>query len=212
MLMYNVRNELYHHGIKGMKWGVRRFQTKSGSLTPAGKKRYSSDNVKSMSTDELRKKVNRMNQEQRYIELTKKSSFASKAADGIDKGSGAARDATKTYKALKGDKDPKGKIAGQAVEGIARSSKLIRKVDNAINMPKQVRAARKKLDSMSDQDLSREVERLDLERQYSNLQKSTINSGRVKASEILSIAGDVVAIGASAVTIAVGMKKLMEKK
>lgn len=35
-----VNGELYHHGIKGMKWGRRRFQTKDGSLTPAGKKRY----------------------------------------------------------------------------------------------------------------------------------------------------------------------------
>ncbi len=33
-------NELYHHGIKGMRWGVRRFQKKDGSLTAAGKKRY----------------------------------------------------------------------------------------------------------------------------------------------------------------------------
>ena len=33
-------NELYHHGIKGQKWGVRRFQNPDGSLTPAGKKRY----------------------------------------------------------------------------------------------------------------------------------------------------------------------------
>lgn len=32
--------ELYHHGVKGMKWGIRRFQNKDGSLTPAGKKRY----------------------------------------------------------------------------------------------------------------------------------------------------------------------------
>ena len=31
--------ELRHHGIKGMKWGVRRFQNKDGSLTAAGKKR-----------------------------------------------------------------------------------------------------------------------------------------------------------------------------
>ena len=35
--------ELQHHGIKGMKWGVRRFQNKDGSLTPAGKKRYERD-------------------------------------------------------------------------------------------------------------------------------------------------------------------------
>ena len=38
--VYLVQKELYHHGIKGQKWGVRRFQKKDGSLTPAGKKRY----------------------------------------------------------------------------------------------------------------------------------------------------------------------------
>lgn len=30
--------ELYHYGVKGQKWGVRRYQNKDGSLTPAGKK------------------------------------------------------------------------------------------------------------------------------------------------------------------------------
>ena len=34
-----MSQELYHWGIKGMKWGVRRYQNKDGSLTPAGKKR-----------------------------------------------------------------------------------------------------------------------------------------------------------------------------
>ena len=33
-------NELYHHGTKGQKWGIRRYQNPDGSLTPAGKKRY----------------------------------------------------------------------------------------------------------------------------------------------------------------------------
>lgn len=33
-------DELYHHGIKGQKWGIRRFQNPDGSLTPEGKRRY----------------------------------------------------------------------------------------------------------------------------------------------------------------------------
>lgn len=36
-------NELYHYGIKGMRWGVRRYQNKDGTLTSVGRKRYQSD-------------------------------------------------------------------------------------------------------------------------------------------------------------------------
>lgn len=73
---------LTHAGVKGMKWGVRRYQNKDGSLTPAGKKRYNSmsedarvasslkkKDVKSMSNAELKKLNERVRLEQEYSRL-----------------------------------------------------------------------------------------------------------------------------------------------
>lgn len=79
-----MNDELYHHGIKGMKWGVRRFQNKDGSYTPVGKKRLSQEgwsddakevasikkkSVNQMSNSELRKLNERQNLERQHNQL-----------------------------------------------------------------------------------------------------------------------------------------------
>lgn len=134
------RSELKHWGIKGMKWGVRRYQNKDGSLTPAGKKRYSDGSTSSSSTSkssqtsqqpkkktvsemsdqEIRDAVNRLRLEQDYAKLNpEKVSRGKKFVDnlldetlsGVARGAGSASAIAVTSL---------GKILGEQLEKAAR--------------------------------------------------------------------------------------------
>lgn len=56
-MYYN--NQIWHWGVKGMKWGVRRYQNADGSLTNAGKHRYTTD----AAVNAKKKKDNRLPEE-----------------------------------------------------------------------------------------------------------------------------------------------------
>lgn len=207
--------ELLHWGTKGMKWGVRRYQNKDGSLTPAGKKRYSSNSksdVKSMSDQELRSKINRMTLEKRYVDLSKNSN--SKVSRGLNvaskitsMGSNAGKITNDGYK-LKDKNSQNAKMVGQQLDALSKGVKSAKNINNFAEERKAVKRSKTKLESMSDKELSDIVNRMDLERQYSSLKQETVSRGKVNATKILEIAGDVLAIGASATAIAVSIHNL----
>ncbi|MBR5780359.1 MAG: hypothetical protein IKY27_00455 [Bacteroidales bacterium] len=58
-----INGELYHYGVKGMKWGVRRFQNQNGTLTSAGRKRYADDKT---SPNQKKKSKHRLKLEEKY--------------------------------------------------------------------------------------------------------------------------------------------------
>lgn len=78
-------NELYHYGIKGMKWGVRRYQNKDGSLTPAGKKRASRQERKQAKKEvkKFAKDMARSGQTGQLVTMATASKFSSKDYDKL---------------------------------------------------------------------------------------------------------------------------------
>ena len=89
---------LAHYGIKGQKWGVRRFQNEDGSLkNPLRRpkpesKTWKAKDASTLSDDELRRRLTRLQQEKQYKEMT--ASRATRARKWIAKTAGRVLVAT----------------------------------------------------------------------------------------------------------------------
>lgn len=129
-------NYLMHHGVKGMRWGIRRFQNKDGSLTAAGKKRqreeepahedyeraHSKTSVRTMSDRELRETNNRLQAERQYEQLTKKVNKGIKAVNTFIAVAGTAAAIVTAVGQFKGAYDL-GKSATTKLMGAAKAAK-----------------------------------------------------------------------------------------
>lgn len=83
-----MENELTHWGIKGMRWGIRRYQNKDGTLTTAGKKRYAKEMEKLKQEERVAKnqqltkaKLDKLDEKRREIEAIKSGKPVPKPAE-----------------------------------------------------------------------------------------------------------------------------------
>lgn len=187
-------NYLIHHGVKGQKWGVRRYQDKDGSLTAAGRKKYG---------------VKRSRKKPSYSDGLKwnKNNNSNKNSSGL------------LDRTIKRGKD-KSNIS-PAEEVVKNTSQAVNETKNAYRSIKDVATQSKRLASqtsreasikrMSNEELQTRIKRLDLERRYMDLSDPYKNKGKDKVEDVLDIVGSVVGIVGAGVGIAVGIHQLKSK-
>lgn len=113
--------ELYHWGVKGMRWGHK----KGKQSHPDYARAHSKKKVRDMSDDELRKTNNRLQEEKRYKDLTKKTNYGKKAVSVFIAGGAtitAIAGAAKVYD--KYGRKALNKIGDLVIKGIKTSGKL----------------------------------------------------------------------------------------
>ena len=169
--------EMYHHGIKGQRWGIRRYQNADGSLTAEGQKRYDRD----MRENNMKKKENRA-----VIEGPDPKRWVSEDLDRSKQVVDAHSDLVKELKKLEQTTAPK-------------STPTTAKFD---------------LSEMTDKELRDRINRELLEQQYNKLFADTspqqVSKGRAILQDTLNVAGDVLAITGSVLSIALAIKKLSD--
>lgn len=162
-------NILYHYGTPKMRWGVRRYQNKDGTLTEAGKKRYARDVRENLA----KKKDNRID------------------TSSPDPDRWVKEDLTRSK---------------NTVDSMSRFVDDAKRVNSSITTKKE----RMDLSKMTNKELREKIDRETLERRYNDLfnDEQKVSKGKRFASKTLETTGATLAIGASALSIALAIKEL----
>lgn len=177
-----MENNLTHWGIKGMKWGQRRYQNKDGSLTPAGEKRYA--------RDAHEKGYKQKDESGAYYKISGKK--GKRDVLDVDADRYFKEDLTRTKKLTE--------------ETSTLANKLKSANDQSIkNKPK----VHMDLSNMTDKEMRDQINRAMLERQYIDaFAPQTVSKGKEYTSKILETAGTALTITSSALAVALSIKEL----
>lgn len=204
-------DELYHYGVMGMHWGIRRYQPypdgshKGREVGQAAKveKRKKKSNAGKI---EKRKRLGKA--------VAKGAAVAGVAAAGAfgaaaglsnaKRKSGVYLDQNIKQGKGKADASPAEIITKETDKSVNKASESARRLSN---MSKRSQAAKQRLEAdakvkrMSDDDLRQVINRLNLEKQYKSLTTAEIESGWDKAADVLDVVGGITGVAASAAVI-----------
>ena len=197
-------SELHHAGIKGMRWGVRRFQNDDGTLTEAGKKRYSG----------AKREIMNKSRSDAYDKAMKKE--LAKDPNNIAGAKAAGRQASKAATATtKVDQD---KLLNDMVKkDLESTNTILREGSNAsrtaANAVRNIKINVKRMDlsQMTDKEMRDRIAREQLESQYDsmfNSKRHRVESGKQTVAGILDGLGTATTLTASALAIALAVKQL----
>lgn len=177
-------DELYHFGIKGMHWGVRRYQNPDGSLTAAGRSHYGGGS--------------------RERTLIKSRDYNS---GNHSKASNSSNVLDQTIKTGKGKENQSvaERVTSNTDRGVQSATRTLRDMSaskNSRDKQNERSALSKEASQMSDEELQRAIKRLDMERRYKDLSTETKRNGYDVAADVLSVVGGVTSVAASAAVVA----------
>lgn len=213
--------ELYHHGIKGQRWGIRRFQNKDGSLTRLGQKR--ADKQAKAAAKELEKRAARgqYSLDTKFESISGGKSIKPKRRFGLGAAAalaGAVGGAATLGKALHDapkytEKKGKKEYTIGKAKPILDSSKsvadtLASRSKNSAEAYGKKKAGQIDLSNASDKELQEYVNRYRLEKQFREITAEQYNSGRNKTMEMLETIGTVAGVAASVAGAVAAYKQL----